>query len=77
MAGVLPVVRDLRTCWDRWRECYAIAGKGSPGNDVLRIFLGNHLAGDRLRVPGPGYVQGEWAIGLARSSYLVATPGAA
>jgi hypothetical protein len=77
MAGVLPVAHDLRTSWEFWRGCHAISGKGSPGNDVLRIFSGNHLAGDRLRVPGPGCVPGEGAIGLARSSYRVATPAAA
>jgi hypothetical protein len=54
MAGVLSVVHDLRTFWDRWHECHAIAGKGSSGDDALRIFLDNHLAGDRLPVTAFG-----------------------
>ena len=70
MAGVLSVVPDPRTCRDGWHEYHGTAGKGSHGDDSLRIFTDDHLAGNRPGVPG-ACGQGKQATGPARSPVAI------
>jgi hypothetical protein len=72
MAGVLSVVPDPRACRDGWHGYHGVAGKGSRGGGSLRIFTGDHLAGNCPGVLGAGCGQGQQAAGLARSPAAVA-----
>ena len=71
MAGVLSVVPDPRTCRDGWHEYHGTAGKGSHGDDSLRIFIDDHPAGNRPGVLEVGCGQGKQVTGLGRSPVAI------
>jgi SAM-dependent methyltransferase len=71
MNHVISVPPDQRAFWDRWHETHTTAGRGSHGDDALRIFIDNLPDGERLRVLELGCGQGKQAIELARSGYSV------
>jgi SAM-dependent methyltransferase len=71
MGEVISVVPDQRVFWDEWHETHTTAGKGTHGDDALRIFIDSLPAGERLRVLELGCGQGKQAIDLARLGYRV------
>jgi SAM-dependent methyltransferase len=72
MTEVISEVPDQRVFWDRWHESHTTAGKGSHGDDALRIFIDRLPEdGQGLRVLELGCGQGKQAIDLARSGYRV------
>lgn len=71
MTQVISVAPDQRVFWDQWHETHTTAGKGSHGDDALRIFMDNLPDGEQLRVLELGCGQGKQAIDLARSGYRV------
>ena len=71
MTEVISLAPDQRIFWDRWHETHTTAGKGSHGDDALRIFIDNLPDGEGLRVLELGCGQGKQAVDLARSGYRV------
>jgi SAM-dependent methyltransferase len=66
-----PEAPDQHVFWDRWHETHTTAGKGSHGDDALKIFINSLPDGERLRVLELGCGQGKQAVDLAHAGYRV------